>query len=169
MTEAHPRVRRRAPVGLLTALSLAAAPLAACNRDTDHHGASMTPVDESMRYPGAPAGSAMPQPMEASGESHSMRNKMILLGGAAALYYLYKQHQGQADSSGQPQYYLSKNGRVYYRDADHRAHWITPPAAGIRVPESEAAPYRDLQGYDNRATGRDLTSVPEAQDALDVQ
>ena len=48
---------------------------------------------------------------------------------------------------------------MYYRDADHRAHWVTPPPQGIAVPESEAAEYQDFQGYDGRTTGRDLSSV----------
>ena len=61
----------------------------------------------------------------------------------------------------QGQYYLSKNGRVYYRDAQHRAHWVTPPPEGIQVPEAQAQQYRDFQGYNNSATGRDLTGLAQ--------
>jgi hypothetical protein len=90
----------------------------------------------------------------------------ITLAGAAALYYLYQRHKNAQEQSGpNGKYYLSKNGRVYYRDANHQAHWVTPPAGGIQVPAEEAQQYRDYQGYDNRPTGRDLTTLPEAQSA----
>ncbi len=83
-----------------------------------------------------------------------------MLAGAAALYYLYKRHQTATAAAGEDsQYYLSKNGRVYYRDADHRAHWVTPPPGGIQVPESEAMDYRNFQGYNNSSSGRDLTGL----------
>jgi hypothetical protein len=97
---------------------------------------------------------------------NNVQKGAIVLAGAAALYYLYNQHkhaQGQSGPHGQ--YYLSKNGRVYYRDANHQAHWVTPPPNGIQVPASEAQQYQEYQGYDNRPTGRDLTSLPEAQSA----
>jgi hypothetical protein len=84
----------------------------------------------------------------------------ITLAGAAALYYLYNKHKNAKAKQGpEGQYYLSKNGRVYYRDAQHRAHYVTPPPGGIQVPASEAQQYRDFQGYDNRPTGRDLAGV----------
>ena len=86
--------------------------------------------------------------------------KVVVLAGAAAAYYLYKHHKANANATGpEGQYYLSKNGRVYYRDAQHRAHWVTPPPDGVRVPESEAREYREFQGYDRRTTGRDLTGL----------
>lgn len=85
--------------------------------------------------------------------------KVALLAGAAGLYYLYNQHKNASQEGAQGKYYLSKNGRVYYRDAEHRAHWVTAPAEGIRVPESEAQKYREFQGYNRSATGRDLTGI----------
>lgn len=85
--------------------------------------------------------------------------KVAILAGAAALYYLYNQHRNKQEQGAQGKYYLSKNGRVYYRDADGRAHWVTPPREGIRVPESEAQQYRDFEGYNGRSTGRDLTDL----------
>jgi hypothetical protein len=112
------------------------------------------PVDDTTR-PGAPS--------SAGQESHSGlsgREKLVILGGAAALYYLYKKHQAAPAQTGeQGQYYLSKNGRVYYRDSDHRPHWVTPPPGGIPVPQAEAASFQDYQGYDNRPTGRDLSGL----------
>ncbi|MGF2038432.1 MAG: hypothetical protein RMZ43_024470 [Nostoc sp. CmiVER01] len=85
--------------------------------------------------------------------------KVALLAGAAGLYYLYNQHKNASQEGAQGKYYLSKNGRVYYRDAEHRAHWVTPPSQGIRVPESEAQQYRQFQGYNGSTSGRDLTGI----------
>jgi hypothetical protein len=73
--------------------------------------------------------------------------KVAILAGAAALYYMYNQHKNAPKEGAQGKYYLSKNGRVYYRDAENRAHWVTPPSEGIRVPESQAQQYRQFQGY----------------------
>jgi len=93
--------------------------------------------------------------------------KVALLAGAAGLYYLYNQHKNASQEGAQGKYYLSKNGRVYYRDAEKRAHWVTAPAEGIRVPESEAQKYRQFQGYNRSTTGRDLTGITsEAAPAL---
>ncbi|WP_375502054.1 hypothetical protein [uncultured Nostoc sp.] len=85
--------------------------------------------------------------------------KVALLAGAAGLYYLYNQHKNASQEGAQGKYYLSKNGRVYYRDAEHRAHWVTPPSEGIRVPESEAQQYRQFQGYNGNTSGRDLSGI----------
>lgn len=85
--------------------------------------------------------------------------KVALLAGAAALYYMYNQHKNAPKEGAQGKYYLSKNGRVYYRDAENRAHWVTPPSEGIRVPESEAQQYRQFQGYNGNTSGRDLTGI----------
>lgn len=68
----------------------------------------------------------------------STGQKVAILGGAAALYYLYNKHKNSQKQGAEGQYYLSKNGRVYYRDAQGRPHWVTPPPEGIRVPEAEA-------------------------------
>lgn len=95
----------------------------------------------------------------AKSEGMSTSKKVVLLAGAAALYYLYKKHQSAGKEGPDGQYYLSKNGRVYYRDSEHRAHWVTPPPEGIRVPASEAAEYREFEGYENQSTGRDLSGL----------
>lgn len=88
--------------------------------------------------------------------------KVAILGGAAALYYLYNRQKNAKGQGAEGKYYLSKNGRVYYRDAEGRAHWVTPPQGGIQVPEAEAQQYRDFQGYNNSPTGRDLTDLQPA-------
>lgn len=92
----------------------------------------------------------------------STGQKVAILGGAAALYYLYNRQKNAKGQGAEGKYYLSKNGRVYYRDAEGRAHWVTPPQGGIRVPEAEAQQYRDFQGYNNSPTGRDLTDLQPA-------
>jgi len=109
------------------------------------------PVDDT------PRGS---QPVETEQTGMSTGKKVVILAGAAALYYLYKKHQSAGDETGPDgQYYLSKNGRVYYRDAEHRAHWVTPPSDGITVPADQAHEFREFQGYDNSSSGRDLRGL----------
>jgi hypothetical protein len=137
------------PVALLLSGALAMSPLVACSSHSD----PPPPVDDTVRGGGAPAATPDKPGM-------STRSKVVVLAGAAALYYLYKHHKAAATPEGPDgQYYLSKNGRVYYRDAEHRAHWVTAPPAGIQVPAAEAAEYQELQGYDNRTTGRDLVGM----------
>ncbi|MBD2124351.1 hypothetical protein [Trichocoleus sp. FACHB-262] len=87
------------------------------------------------------------------------KQKVAILAGAAALYYLYNQHRNKQAQGPEGQYYLSKNGRVYYRDAQRKVHWVTPPREGIRVPEAEARRYQEFQGYNGRETGRDLRDL----------
>lgn len=88
----------------------------------------------------------------------------ITLAGAAALYYLYNRHKNKEKEGAQGKYYLSKNGRVYFRDAQGRPQWVSPPSGGIKaeVPESEAQQYRDFQGYNGSTTGRTLKDVAPA-------
>lgn len=126
------------------------APSLGCGRS-----APPPPVDDSQGR-----GSVPTAPAEKTGMTTTQKG--VLLAGAAALYYLYKHHQKAAAAAGEEgQYYLSKNGRVYYRDAEHRAHWVTPPPEGIRVPESEANEYSSFQGYQGAAAGRDLAGMAD--------
>ena len=83
------------------------------------------------------------------------KQKLVILAGAAALYYLYRKHQKAKGAGQQGQYYLSKNGRVYYRDPSNPkiVHWVTPPPGGLQVPASEAQQYSRYAGYNGRATG----------------
>ena len=79
--------------------------------------------------------------MQPQAKGMSTGTKVVLLAGAAATYYLYKKHQNARGTGASGQYYRSKNGRVYYRDANGNPVWVTPPAEGIRVPASEAPMY----------------------------
>lgn len=117
------------------------------------------PVDDTRGGTVAPRPTNQPQ----AKKGLSTGQKVAILAGAAALYYLYNRHKNKQEQGAQGKYYLSKNGRVYYRDAEGRAHWVTPPKEGIRVPEEEAQQYRDFQGYNGRTDGRDLNNLAPAQ------
>ncbi len=80
----------------------------------------------------------------------------ITLAGAAALYYLYRQHQNKQGAGKNGQYYQSKNGGIYYRDAQGRPVYVKPPSQPIQVqvPPSEAQQYGQYSGYNGRSTGR---------------
>ena len=150
-------------IALLLTAVLSVPLLAACGGggSQTRSGSQLPPVDdtrvENQSYRNAPAN----RPQARKGLSTGQ--KVAILAGAAALYYLYNQHKNKQQQGPEGKYYLSKNGRVYYRDAQGRAHWVTPPSEGIRVPEQEAQRYRDFQGYNGRTTGRDLTELAPAQ------
>ncbi|MBD1937665.1 hypothetical protein [Microcoleus sp. FACHB-68] len=143
------------PLALLLTALLALPLFTACSSQT---AAPPPPVDDT-RGGSVPYNSPQ-QPRARQGLSNTQ--KVAILAGAAALYYLYNQQKNAKGQGPQGQYYLSKNGRVYYRDAQNRPHWVTPPQGGIQVPEAEAQQYRDFQGYNNQPTGRDLTGLGSA-------
>jgi len=96
----------------------------------------------------------------------STRKKVVMLAGAAALYWLYKRHQNSRGVGPEGKYYRSRNGRVYYRDArTHRAVWVDPPPTSrpISVPADEYQRYvGNLPSNYNEGTGggRILTAPP---------
>jgi hypothetical protein len=120
-------------------------------------GANQAPIDD---YAGQRA-QTMPAQSQQKKQGMSTGTKVAILAGAAALYYMYKKNkEKRAQSvSSEPQYYLSKNGRVYYRDNTGRAHWVTPPREGIQVPYAEAQQYQDFQGYNWNPNGRTLAGL----------
>jgi len=70
----------------------------------------------------------------------STRQKVVLLAGAAALYWLYRHHQNARAEGPNGRYYRSRNGRIYYRDPrTHQAIWVTPPPTSqpLAVPADE--------------------------------
>lgn len=98
----------------------------------------------------------------APGQGMSTKKKVLLLGGAALLYYLFKKNQakraeqarlnptpGNAQAAnGRPQLYRSKNGGIYYRDANGKPVWLTVPNQSVQVPADEVARYApDYQRY----------------------
>lgn len=154
------KTSKRAPVPIAVFLStlLAVPMLNACGGGNQ---ASAPPIDDTVgRQVNYPAPANRPE----AKRGLSNRDKVLItLAGAAALYYLYNQRKNAAGEGPQGKYYLSKNGRVYYRDAQGRPHWVTPPSEGIQVPVQEAEKYRDFQGYNGRSTGRDLTDLVPQQ------
>jgi hypothetical protein len=119
------------------------------------------PVDHTRADGGTQNYRTSSQPPQAK-KGLSTTQKVAILGGAAALFYLYNKHKNAKGQGAEGQYYLSKNGRVYYRDAQHKVHWVSPPPGGIQVPESEAQQYRGFKGYNNSNTGRDLAGLGDA-------
>ncbi|HEX8552418.1 MAG TPA: hypothetical protein VF681_12790 [Abditibacteriaceae bacterium] len=133
-------------VAFAVAASFAVPMLAGCGGQQ-----AQAPMDQ-------PRNSQMPRPVGApnaqQGGGMSTRNKVILLAGAAALYYMYKKRQNAQGQS--VQYYQSKNGRIYYRDPKTKqAIWVTQ-APQIQVPANEAQEYSGYQGYNNQNTGREF-------------
>lgn len=135
--------------------------LAACGGGGDRKASTPPPPVDDTRggAPSAPASQRQPQVNKGMSTGQKVAVSLV---GAAALYYLYNQHKNSKEQGPQGQYYLSKNGRVYYRDADKRVHWVTPPPEGIKVPAEEAQKYQEFQGYNGRPTGRDLTGLGDA-------
>jgi len=117
------------------------------------------PIDASQGGARPPAGRA---PV-AQKPGMSTKQKVLLLAGAAALWYMYNKHRQKAQAQGQTiQYYRSKNGRIYYRDPQtHQAIYVTPPQQPMRVTVSpqEAQQYQDIEGYNNQRTGRGLDDL----------
>lgn len=128
----HFKCRAVRSVAALLALTMIA-PLTGCMGGNDRG------------YAGSPAPyrNQAPPPRQGGGPLSNMSTgqKLALLGGAAALYYLYKKHQNSRGSGPTGQYYRSKNGRIYYRDANGNPIWVAPPAEGIRVPADEVPIY----------------------------
>ena len=108
---------------------------------------------------GRPAPSEGPTGMPGSQQAPqrtgmSNRNKVLLLAGAAAVYYLWKKNQNKPETARgkEGRYYRSKNGRVYYRDAQGKAHWVTPPQQPIQIPAEDYQRYfgRDPGSFEDR-------------------
>jgi hypothetical protein len=78
---------------------------------------------------------APPQAPQRSGLS--TKQKVLLVAGAAALYYMYKKHQNSQGAGPDGQYYRSKNGRIYYRDKKGNPVWVTEPAQPLEIPADE--------------------------------
>ena len=90
---------------------------------------------------------------EAPRQGMSTRNKVLLLAGAAAVYYLYQKHKNAQGEGVNGRYYRSKNGRVYYRDlktGDY--HWVDEPRQPLEVPAEEYSRYTG-RNYDDHEGG----------------
>lgn len=99
------------------------------------------------------------QPAMASsnrGGNLRQEERLIPLTGAAALCYIYEKRQESHSPAGpQGKYYRSNTGRIFYRNQKtEEFQWICPPSQPIKVPATQAEPFREYAGYDNRQTGR---------------
>lgn len=87
------------------------------------------------------------------------KQKMMLVAGAAALYYIYKKRQTAKAQGPNGQYFQSKNGRVYYRDLKTGAfQYVSPPTQPVQISEAEAQQYglQGYQGYPGATSGREF-------------
>ena len=103
-----------------------------------------------------------PQQPGAPRKGMSTGKKVALLGGAALLYFLFKKNQAKKAeqevlarrnaggtynpntapvAAKMPQLYRSKNGGIYYRDANANPVWLTVPSRPVQVST------QDLQRY----------------------
>lgn len=131
---------------------------------------STAPATPSASVPSTPAPSSMSSPATAPAKTGmSTRNKVIILAGAALLYYLYSKHQADKraqstaqGNSAQPQLYRSSNGGVYYRDPQNpqQVTWLTVPSQPMQVPAEDIQRYApDYQQYQ----GQTAPAVPTGQ------
>ena len=102
---------------------------------------------------GAPMGRQAP-----ARQGMSTQKKVLLLAGAAALYYMYNKHKNSQGHGPQGQYYRSKNGGIYYRDRSGKPVWVTAPQQPMRVPAEEYERYTG-QRMDNYG-GQVLREAP---------
>lgn len=154
----YPKPRRGLRlIALLLSVLLTFPLLTACGGARNN--AQLAPIDDTR---GGTVSNPRPVNQPQAKKGLSTGQKVAVLAGAAALYYIYNKHKNAQGQGPEGQYYLSKNGRVYYRDSQNRAHWVTPPQGGIQVPEAEARQYRDFEGYNNSRSGRTLTDLQPA-------
>ncbi len=139
--------------------------LAGCGNKNAGQTADNSAAPSTMPNASAPNASTMsgPNGQSAAPAKHGMstRNKVIILAGAALLYYLYKKHQaaqqaqaGTQANGAQPQLYRSQNGGVYYRDPQNpkKVTWLTVPNQPVQVPASDVQQYApDYQKYQGQA------------------
>lgn len=107
----------------------------------------------SSQYPPGVGSTSMARPQQGM----TGKQKMMLLAGAAALYYIYnKRKNAQSAQNGQVQYYRSEaSGRVYYRDPRTKQPvFVSPPRQPIQVPMSEAQQYQGYAGYNMQPQGQ---------------
>lgn len=151
MTRA-PRASRLVALALVATFSLPTLAITAgCGSKNNDATAS-----QSSPAPDATAAQPSAQPTK---PGLSTKQKVVLLAGAALLFYLYKRDQANnaaaaqnagTVSGGKPQLYREdkgpNKGAIYYRDANHQVVWLKAPAQGVQVPADQVQQY--LPDYD---------------------
>jgi hypothetical protein len=132
--------RLRALIASLLACSVLAPLAAGCGNNGGGGGNAGTAGSMSRPAPGQNYGT-VPAPQQQQRRGMSTGQKVAVLAGAAALLYLYNRHKNAKGNGPEGQYYRSKNGRIYYRDAKGNAVYVTPPQGGIQVPADVADRY----------------------------
>jgi len=138
-------------------LALTAAALCACDRGKPASQQKQDGVGGAANQVARPQG-RVPDPKSPPQERGAASGN-VELRGDAALYYLYREHLATDGAGPQGRYYLSKDGRVFYKDAQGREHTVNAPSEGLRVPRAAADPYRDIRGYAGQQNGRDLRGL----------
>ena len=144
------RSRMARPTALLVSASLVVPPLLAGCGGASQQTSSAPPP------PGMENTSQNPNVSQPR-QGMSTGKKVALLAGAAALYYIYNKRKAKAETARGPEgkYFLSKNGRVYYRNLKTgEFQWVSPPRQPIQVPLEEAQQYQNYAGYNNRDAGK---------------
>ncbi len=181
MNRVNPIKHSKPFVSALCAMSLLTPLMAGCSNPGSAGGAgssAQAPAAQTQNYGTVPAPQNAPQQPK---QGMSTGKKVALLGGAALLYYLYnkrKNSQAQAGQGGQggraatqTQYYRSKNGRIYHRDAKGNAVYVTPPTQGVQVDANIAEQYnrayqqaqrtQNFEALDNLPVGNDNYSLDD--------
>ena len=109
------------------------------------------------------------------------KQKVVLLAGAAALFYLYKHYKNAdaAQANAHPQLYREdkgpNKGAIYYRknDANHTVVWLQAPPKGIQVDADEAQQTLG-QGFDANNAGAyqppdNVNTSPQAGNGAQVE
>lgn len=143
-----PRAPRLVALSLALTFALPAVMLTAgCGKSNDQATTNSAPGPMANNSPmanSAPAKAGL-----------STKQKVVLLGGAALLFYLYKRYQkqdqaaqnGAMGANGKPQLYREETGpntgAIYYRknDANHTVVWLSAPQQGVNVPQSDVQQY----------------------------
>ena len=148
MTRA-PRAPRFVALSLALTFALPAVMLTAgCGKSNDQATTNSAPGPMANNSPmanNAPAKTGM-----------TTKQKVVLLGGAALLFYLYKRYQkqdqaaaqnGAMGANGKPQLYREEKGpnagAIYYRknDANHTVVWLSAPQQPVAVQQSDVQQY----------------------------
>lgn len=154
------------------------------NKGADTSTSSATPFQTADTT--APASSMAPATAPTPQKKGMSKGEktVIVLAGAALLYYLYKKHQaaqqaqaGTQGSGAQPQLYRSSNGGVYYRDPQNpqKVTWLTAPSQPVQVPASEVQQYApDYEKYQGQSVptppaGQATQSVSQYDPSLSAQ
>jgi hypothetical protein len=160
MTKIKPRGKAVRPAALLVSASLVVPPLlAGCGGAPDQTASAPPPPGmENPRMNAPRANAPRNAPAARPRQGMSTGQKVAILAGAAALYYIYNKRKNKAASAKGPEgkYFISEStGRVYYRNLkDGSFQWVSPPRRPIRVPVEEARQYQNYAGYNNRNSGR---------------